>query len=110
MELWKYLKQNSKPIVLYGMGNGADRILDVLENNGVRASGVFASDGFVRHQEFRGFTVSSYNELKDKFGQMTVLLSFGTHRPEVIANVKKIMEEQEVFAPDVPLAGSELFD
>ena len=32
MELWKRLKTAKKPIVLYGMGNGADRILDAMEN------------------------------------------------------------------------------
>ena len=30
MELWERLKDAKKPIVLYGMGNGADRILAFL--------------------------------------------------------------------------------
>ncbi len=110
MELWSYLQQSNKPIVLYGMGNGADRILDVLESRGLKAAGVFASDGFVRHQSFRGFTVGSYGELKEQFGDMNVLLAFGTHRADVMENVKRIMQEQDVFAPDVPIAGEELFD
>ncbi len=110
MELWKYLKQSNKPIVLYGMGNGANRILDVLEQRGIKAQGVFASDGFVRHQSFRGFTVCSYEELKTQLGEMIVLLSFGTHRADVMDNVRRIMQEQEVYAPDVPVAGETLFD
>lgn len=110
MELWKRLKNTNKPIVLYGMGNGADRILDVMEDRGIKAAGVFASDGFVRHQQFRGFTVCSYTELKEQFGDMVVLVAFGTHRPEVIENVRAIMKEQEVYAPDVPVAGDTLFD
>ncbi|MBQ6823496.1 MAG: FkbM family methyltransferase [Clostridia bacterium] len=110
MELWKRLQQSNKPIVLYGMGNGADRILDVMSSKGITASGVFASDGFVRHQMFRGFTVQSYGELKEQFGEMIVLVSFGTHRPEVIENIKRIMAEQEGYAPDVPVAGETLFD
>lgn len=110
MELWKRLKNADKPIVLYGMGNGADRILDVMAERGISASGVFASDGFVRHQQFRGFTVGSYAELKESFGDMIVLVSFGTHRPEVLANIKAIMREQETYAPDVPVAGDMLFD
>lgn len=110
MELWKRLKNTDKPIVLYGMGNGADRILDVMKARGIEASGVFASDGFVRHQQFRGFTVSSYEELKQQFGEMIVLVSFGTHRAEVLANVRAIMAEQETYAPDVPVAGETLFD
>ncbi len=110
MELWKRLKNADKPIVLYGMGNGADRILDVMAERGIRAEGIFASDGFVRHQQFRGFTVESYAELKARFGEMIVLISFGTHRPEVLNNVRSIMAEQEMYAPDVPVAGETLFD
>lgn len=110
MELWKKLKTADKPIVLYGMGNGADRILDIMEARGIAASGVFASDGFVRHQLFRGFTVCSYKELKERFGEMIVLVGFGTHRQEVMENIRHTMCEQEVYAPDVPVAGDTLFD
>ena len=108
-ELWQYLKQTEKPIVLYGMGNGADKIIKVLDSYGIRFSGVFASDGFVRDKEFHGFKISSYQELKEKFGEMIVLLCFGSSRPEVIANVKKIASEQELYAPEVPVIGTGLF-
>ena len=30
-DLWTSLKEQSKPIVLYGMGNGADKIADDIE-------------------------------------------------------------------------------
>ena len=102
-DLWQRLKNTDKPIVLYGQGDGADKIINECERHGIIISGVFASDDFVRHQTFRGFTVCSYGELKAEFGDVVVLLAFGTHRPEVMDNVKKIMEEQEVFAPDVPV-------
>ncbi len=110
MDLWNYLKTTNKPIVLYGMGNGADRILNILEAMSVSVSGVFASDGFVRHQHFRGFTVCSYYELKERFKEMIVLVAFGTQRPEVIENIRKIATEQELYAPDVPVIGDLLFD
>ena len=109
-ELWKYLKETEKPIVLYGMGNGADKIINVLENKGIPFQGVFASDGFVRNKEFHGHKIFSYNDLKEKFGDMIVLLCFGSQREEVIANVKRISEEQELFAPEVPVFGGGLFD
>lgn len=110
MELWKKLKNTHKPIVLYGMGNGADRILDELERCGLQASGVFASDGFVRHQSFRGFTVCSYAEMKKKFDEMVVLVSFGTHLTEVMDRIRELMTEQETYAPDVPVAGETIFN
>ena len=79
-DLWRYLKTVRKPIVLYGMGNGADKIIKVLKDFGIEISGVFATDGFVRDKYFHGFKLSSYSELKEKFGEMTVLLSFGSGR------------------------------
>jgi len=108
-ELWQYLKTVQKPIVLYGMGNGADKIINVLENYGISFDGVFASDGFVRNKTFHGFKISSYSELKEKFGDMVVLLCFGSDRLEVLENIKRISKDCELFAPDVPVIDGELF-
>lgn len=108
-ELWKYLKSAKKPIVLYGMGNGADKIISVLQSFGIEFKGIFASDEFVRDKEFHGFKVTTYSKLKEKFGDMIVLLCFGSSRPEVIENVKKISYEQELYAPEVPVIGKGLF-
>lgn len=109
MELWKYLKQTDKPIVLYGMGNGADKIIAVLKNFGIEFKGVFASDNFVRNKLFHGFKISTYAELKEKYGKMIVLLCFGSSLPDVIDNIKKISAEQELYAPEVPVIGGGLF-
>lgn len=108
-ELWQYLKTVKKPVVLYGMGNGADKIIKVLDSYGINFQGVFASDGFVRNKEFHGHKISSYSELKEKFGEMIVLLCFGSSRSEVIENVRKIAREQELYAPEVPVIGGGLF-
>ncbi len=109
-DLWSYLKTTEKPIVLYGMGNGADKIIKVLEEYGVKVDGVFATDGFVRDKIFHGFKLSTYDELKEKFGDMVVLLAFGSAREEVFLNVRKIMAQQEFYAPDVPVYGENLFN
>ena len=109
-DLWDYLKAVKKPIVLYGMGNGADKIISVLEQNKVEIKGIFATDEFVRDKTFHGFKLSSYSSLKEKLGEMTVLLCFGSARKEVLANIKRIACENELFAPDVPLYGDLLFD
>ncbi len=99
-----------KPILLYGMGNGADKILDVCEQRGIPISGVFASDGFVRGQSFRGYTVTTYEAAKQTFGDMIVLVAFATSLPEVIGNIMRIAAEQETYVPDVPVYGDHLFD
>ena len=107
--MWDYLKNLSRPIVIYGMGNGADKIIDTLALYNVSPVGVFASDDFVRGQSFRGFTVQKYSELKVKYPDMIVLLSFGTQRDEVLDNIKRIASETELLAPDVPVYGGGLF-
>ncbi|MGN0492205.1 MAG: FkbM family methyltransferase [Acutalibacteraceae bacterium] len=109
-DLWRYLQAVKKPIVLYGMGNGADKIIKVLTDYGVKISGVFATDGFVREKCFHGFKLTTYSDLKERFGEMTVLLCFGSSRPEVLANIKRISAEQELYAPDVPVYGDRLFN
>lgn len=108
-ELWSYLKTAQKPIVLYGMGNGADKIINTLDYFGIKFQGVFASDGFVRNKLFHGHKICSYSKLKEKFGDMIVLLCFGSSLPAVIENIKKIASEQELYAPEVPVIGDGLF-
>ena len=110
MDLWNYLKQSTKPIVLYGMGNGADKIISVLDRYDIKISGVFASDGFVRQKTFHGFPVTDYKTAKETFGDMIVLVCFGSSLPDVIANIKRIAEDQELYAPDVPVYGDVLFN
>ncbi|MBR4910274.1 MAG: FkbM family methyltransferase, partial [Clostridia bacterium] len=108
-DLWHYLKTLRKPIVLYGMGNGADMVLSVCEQYGIKISGVFASEGFVRKKTFHGMPVTDYSSAKEQFGDMAVLLCFGTALPEVIKNIKRIGSECELYAPDVPVCGDTLF-
>ena len=105
VELWQYLLKTKKPIWLYGMGDGADKIINLLEKYDIKITGVFASDQFVRYQNFRGFTVVSYAEAKKISPEMIVLVCFGTSRSEVLENIDRIAAEQELFAPDVPVIG-----
>ncbi|MCQ2420872.1 MAG: FkbM family methyltransferase [Clostridia bacterium] len=103
------LMQTGKPIVLYGMGNGADRVFSFLQENGLTPAGIFASDEFVRGQMFHGLPVQTYAQAKERFGDMIVLLAFGTHLPEVLSRIDRIASEQELYCPDFPVAGDQLF-
>lgn len=102
-DIWTYLKTVDKPIFLYGTGNGADKIIDELNRIGVAVKGVFASDGFVRNRTFRGFKVESYTDVKNRFENIIVLVAFGTYLQEVIDNINAIANENELYAPDVPV-------
>ena len=97
-DLWEYLQETDKTIVLYGMGNGADKILSVLAERGVPVGGIFASDGFARGNLFRGMPVRTWSDVKAELGaeNVIVLLSFGTSRPEVLENILRIRAEAEL--------------
>ncbi len=109
-DLWQSLKEDRLPKLLYGMGNGADKILDVCQKKEIEISGVFASDGFARENLFHGMKVTDYQKAVERFGTFTVLVSFATSRPEVLENILRISREQRLFVPDVPVAGQMLFD
>lgn len=110
MDLWQRLRAADKPIVLYGMGDGADKILGITDSLGIKVSGVFVSDGFVRPKLFHGMPLMSYSDAKAQFGDMIVLMAFGSGLAEVLNNVKRIWGEQEFYVPDVPVAGGGVFD
>lgn len=107
--MWEKLKATGKPILLYGMGDGAEKIAAELKKREIPIAGVFASEGFTRGQEFMGCPVTDYRTARERYGEMVVLVCFGTHRPEVMAQIERLAAEQELYAPDVPVAGKTLF-
>lgn len=109
-DIWKRLKGEARPIVLYGTGNGADRIIDILEKENIKISGIFSSAAFVRDRYFRGYKVTDYETCKKAFPHMLVLMCFGSAREDVLSFVKNIAEENEVLAPDVPVYGESVFN
>ena len=80
MDLWQYLSSSKKSIVMYGMGNGADKIIGVCDRYGIEISDFFASDGFVRGQIFHGKKVLSFSQIKEKYGKdnIIVLVAFAS--------------------------------
>jgi FkbM family methyltransferase len=109
-ELWSELYESGKPIVLYGMGNGADKIISVLESKGMECADVFASDDFVRGQFFHGKKVLKLSDVAQKYDDFNILVSFGSSLPEVMERIRDIAAQYNLYAPDVPVAGENLFD
>jgi FkbM family methyltransferase len=111
IDLWSYLCATDKTVVMYGMGNGADKILNVCQQYNIEIADFFASDGFVRGHSFHGKTVLSYTQIKEKYGadNIIVLLSFGSSLPDVLSLFKRVNEECEMYAPDVPVCGENIF-
>ena len=110
-DMWEELKEKDHPVVVYGMGNGADKLFDRLAAYGITPAAVFASDGFVRGHSYRGMRVLSFGEVRERFSDFTILLSFATRLPEVIDQLRSIDEKYDMYVPDMPVAGEdEYFD
>lgn len=107
--VWDNLKNSNKPVVLYGMGLGAEKIMDTLATYGVEVDDIFASDEFVRGHSFRGFKVLKYSEVCEKYDDFNVVLCFASRLDNVINKIAEINKEHTVYVPDVPVAGGGLF-
>ena len=109
--VWSRLKEEARPIVLYGMGDGADKILAQFDRLGIRASGVFASDEFARGNLFHGFSVRKLSDTTAELGEdIVIVISFASQRPEVLAKMYELDAKYDVVAPDVPVVPGPLFD
>ncbi len=110
-DMWEELKKDKRPIVVYGMGNGADKLISRFEKYGIAISDFFASNGFVRGHYFHGFRVKSFSEIKAEYSDFVIVLSFASNKPDVIDMLKDIDKEYEMYVPDMPVAGvEEYFD
>ncbi len=110
-DIWSFLKTVDKPILIYGMGNGADKIISIFEKYGIEYKDVFASDGFVRGHSYRGKTVISYSQACEKYGNnFIIIVSFGSKLPEVIDRIFDLESTHLVFCPDVPVCDGEIFN
>ncbi len=111
MDLWTYLSLSEKHIVMYGMGNGADKILAVCERYGIVVEDFFASDGFVRGQSFHSKRVMSFSEICEKYSpnNVIVLVSFASSLPAVIEQIERVASICETYIPDVPVRGETIF-
>lgn len=108
--VWEALKESDKPVVLYGMGDGADKVLAAFERYGIKASGVMASDDFVRGQQFHGFTVKKCSDFEREYGDFTIALCFASQLPEVMAHIREVAQRHKTLVPSVPVFGGVLFD
>ena len=60
---WDRLRMAEEPIFIYGMGNGAEKILKVFEQYHIPVAGFFASDDFVRGHSFKGHLVHTLGQI-----------------------------------------------
>jgi len=99
--LWSALQAADRPIVIYGMGNGAEKVLDACAAHQIPVAGIFASDDFVRYQPFRGFTVKRYADLVAELGDdFIILIAFSAFTDDLLARIHRLCETHPVYVPD----------
>ncbi len=104
-DLWSVLRESSKEILIYGMGDGAAKVIHALRSQGLDCRDVFASDDFVRGQSFMGYQVKTFEKCRELYGDFIVLVAFSSSLPEVIGNIERISKLCELYIPDVNIYG-----
>ena len=108
--VWDFFKSTDKPIILYGMGDGADKVLTEFDKLNIKASGVMASDDFVRYQQFHSFTVEKLSDIESRFDDFVIALCFASQLPDVMAHIKRVAERHTLLVPSVPVFGDNIFN
>ena len=104
------LKAENRPIVVYGMGNGADKIFALCEKNSIVITDIYASDEFVRGHSFHGIRVKKYSEICSLYDDFVILLAFAVFRDDLMERIDRMAKEHTLYVPDVPLFGTTVFD
>lgn len=102
--LWEHLRETKKPVYLYGMGDGAVKIMEALSRYQIPLAGIFASDEFVRGHSFAGFPVQRYSQVRERHGSdFIALLAFAINYEPMLSVLSRMEGECEFYAPDVPV-------
>lgn len=109
-DIWDIFAACDRPLLLYGMGDGADKLIARLQFLGISYADVYASDGFVRGQFFHGKQVISFSKAKELYGNFLTALAFASERSEVVEQIANMAKENKILVPDLPIAGETFFD
>lgn len=106
---WEKLQKEHRPIYIYGMGDGALKIMSVFKKYGIKTTGIFASDDFVRGHFFEGFKVMRLSEVEEAENNFVVVLAFAAGYEELVERIRNIAMKRPLYVPDVPVVGNGLF-
>ena len=108
-DVWQRLQSCRKPVVLYGMGDGAVKILRVMEQYGIRPAALFASDDFARGNLFMGYRVEKLRDIQARYDDFIIVMAFAVRDLPTVQRIRSLSQQIELVAPDVPVAGINLF-
>lgn len=106
---WELIKEDERPVFIYGMGDGAVKILQVFQQYNITVHGFFASDEYVRGHYFSGHLVHKLSEIEALVDDFIIVLGFAAGYQSLVDRVEDLACRHTVYAPDVPLFGEGLF-
>ena len=106
---WGFLKKTKLPVFIYGMGDGCVKLLKQFEKYGIKESGIFASDEFVRGHSFMGHTVKKLSQVEQENDEFVVVLAFGAGYDSLIERIDSISLKHKLLVPDTAVVGGEPF-
>lgn len=108
-DCWDFLKSTDLPVFIYGMGDGALKIMRVFEQYGIPLAGFFASDEFVRGHTFQGHLVHTLSQIEALIDNFVIVLAFAAGYQSLYDRINEIAKRHILLAPDVPVTGEGLF-
>ena len=109
-DVYDNIRNTGLPVIIDGMGNGADKITAQLEKRNIPVSGFMASDDFVRGQSFHGFTVKKLSDHEKLYDDFVIISAFGTSLPDVMSHIISLSKKHRLYVPDVPVYGDNIWD
>lgn len=106
---WEKLQAETRPIFIYGMGDGAEKIMRVFRQKSIPLAGIFASDDFVRGHSFAGYKVRKLSEIEAEVEDFVIVLAFAAGYQSLVDKIVEISQRHTLLVPDVPVAGGGLF-
>lgn len=94
--------------MLYGVGNGAEKLFACADTYGVDIKAIFSSDDRQSNQVFHGIKVRRLSEVLEEFPDPIILLAFGTEIGELIDRITELSKRFELYAPDLPVSDGPL--
>ena len=101
---WEKLQAETRPIFIYGMGDGAEKIMRVFREKSIPLAGIFASDDFVRGHSFAGYKVRKLSEIEEQVEDFVIVLAFAAGYQSLVDKIVEIGKRHTLIVPDVPVA------
>ena len=85
------------------MGDGALKIMSVMNERNIPLAGIFASDEFVRGHSFEGHKVHTLAEIEATVDDFVIVLAFAAGYQSLVDKINSIAARHTLIAPDVPV-------